>query len=391
MDQEERMTLAWLCSIPWVGSRTPQRLLDFFGSAREVWKAPEGLLRKCVPESAVSELLAHRAAVSPDKVWERMEKNKIRAIAPCDSQYPPRLAGIPDPPPVLYVCGTLPDPGKPVVAIVGARECSTYGKTVARQLALVLGQARIPVVSGMARGIDGISQEAALTAGGSSIAVLGCGVDICYPEDNRRLYERLKTEGCILSPYGPGVMPRPNLFPPRNRIVSGLSDALVVVEARQKSGTLITVDMALEQGREVYAVPGRITDRLSDGCNGLLGQGAQVFLSPEIFLRELGTLCAERPATSGTAASAVIPSRVPEALRARRKRFTGKEAADAPNLDPEALQVLRVLELTPKSAEELLPILPGDFTAMQVQLLLTQLTLEGYAVQVSPGQFCRSV
>ncbi|MBR6380943.1 MAG: hypothetical protein IKS07_04630, partial [Lachnospiraceae bacterium] len=111
----------------------------------------------------------------------------------------------------------------------------------------------------------------------------------------------------------------------------------------------------------------------------------------EIFLRELGTLCAERPVASGTAASAVIPSRVPEALRARRKRFTGKEAADAPNLDPEALQVLRVLELTPKSAEELLPLLPGDFTAMQVQLLLTQLTLEGYAVQVSPGQFCRSV
>ena len=132
----------------------------------------------------------------------------------------------------------------------------------------------------MARGIDSIGQEAALLAGGYSISVLGCGVDICYPRENRALYERCLSQGTLLSEYRPGTAPAAGNFPPRNRIISGLSDAVVVVEAKERSGTLITVDMALEQGREVYVVPGRITDSLSAGCNRLIGQGAQLLLSP---------------------------------------------------------------------------------------------------------------
>lgn len=139
----------------------------------------------------------------------------------------------------------------------------------------------------MARGIDSISQEAALQAGGRTYAVLGCGVDICYPKSSRRLYEQILEQGGILSTFPPGTEPIKRLFPERNRIVSGLADVILVVEARQKSGTFITVDMALEQGREVYAIPGRLTDRLSDGCNLLLQQGALIAVSPKDLLQHL--------------------------------------------------------------------------------------------------------
>mgnify|MGYP002235004613 CR=1 FL=1 len=189
----------------------------------------------------------------------------------------------------FFYRGKLPDENEPAVAVIGARECSEYGRYVAEELGQYLGRAGIQVISGMARGIDGISQQAALSAGGTSYGVLGCGVDICYPAQNRRLYEELLEKGGLLSTYAPGTKPLPQYFPPRNRIVSGLSDALIVIEARQKSGTLITVDMALEQGRDVYVVPGRLTDRLSDGCNHLADAGSgSVFISGEFcrgFLR----------------------------------------------------------------------------------------------------------
>ena len=150
-----------------------------------------------------------------------------------------------------------------------------------------LAMAGVQIISGMARGIDGISQMAALEMDGYSLGVLGCGVDICYPAENRALYEVLRKQGGICSEYPPGTEPRNNLFPPRNRIISGFSDAVLVIEAKSRSGTLITVDMALEQGREVYALPGRVTDALSEGCNHLIHQGANIAFSAEDMIRSL--------------------------------------------------------------------------------------------------------
>ena len=172
----------------------------------------------------------------------------------------------------------------PAAAIIGARLASGYGREQARRFARRLASRGITIISGMARGIDGIAQKAALDAGGRSYAVLGCGVDICYPEENRELYDRLLQEGGIISEYPPGTYPEARLFPQRNRIISGLSDLVLVIEARKKSGTLITVDMALEQGREVYALPGRVSDALSDGCNRLIRQGAGPATCPEDIL-----------------------------------------------------------------------------------------------------------
>lgn len=243
----------------------------------------------------------------------------IRRIRQGDREYPERLREIPRPPKEIYVLGEMPEERTPTVAIIGARDCSEYGSYVASVLGAALGRSGVQVVSGMARGIDGIGQEAALDAGGKAYAVLGSGVDVCYPAKNRTLYDKLRERGGILSEYPPGTPPLPGYFPARNRIVSGLADAVVVVEAREKSGTLITVDMALEQGREVYVVPGRVTDPLSVGCNRLMKLGAGILLNTEDFLEELGEICARRFPSAGD----------PEAGGGRAKAGCGEEAGGA--------------------------------------------------------------
>lgn len=207
--------------------------------------------------------------------------------------YPARLREIPHAPCGLFVKGRLPqfEKGKKKVqaaAIVGARWASHVGLSLAKETAGALALEGIPVISGMASGIDGAAQEAALLAGGASYAVLGCGPDLCYPRHNRGLYQMLETGGGLISEYPPGTPPIAWHFPCRNRIISGLSDAVLVVEARLKSGSLITADYALEQGKDVYAVPGRIEDPLSQGCNRLISQGAGIFCSLSGFLTELG-------------------------------------------------------------------------------------------------------
>ena len=248
-----------------------------------------------------------------------------------------------------------------------------------------MGRAGIQVISGMARGIDGISQQAALSAGGTSYGVLGCGVDICYPAQNRRLYEELLEKGGLLSTYTPGTKPLPQYFPPRNRIVSGLSDALIVIEARQKSGTLITVDMALEQGRDVYVVPGRITDRLSDGCNHLLTQGAGVFLSPESFAEDFLRSWEEKQGLSADGSGGKN--------RRKNNRETGRNTAKV-KLPKESLQkILECLEPVTKTSETLLQELweKGEYTDISaLNRALMELELLGYARQNSPGHFSTS-
>lgn len=313
----------------------------------------------------------------------------IRVLRQQDAEYPERLREIPNPPKELYVLGRVPEEQLPTVAVIGARDCSEYGKYVASGLGAALGHSGIQVVSGMARGIDGIGQEAALDAGGSSFAVLGCGVDICYPAGNRRLYEKLRPGGGILSEYPPGTPPLPGHFPPRNRIVSGLSDAVVVVEAREKSGTLITVDMALEQGREVYVVPGRVTDPLSSGCNRLLKLGAGLLLDQGEFVEEMKQICEkkglrvrDKGAAEETGCGGADGSVDPKAA--------GLTEAQSAMLTerPELMAVYRALDFTPGSVEQIRARLPEQYRGEQVSVHLIRLCMEKLAVQVSSGQFC---
>lgn len=262
-------------SIKGVGARSIDRLYQHHGSYRAMYcHGGEGKLLKAEQKEA---FVRHKKMWDIQKEYSKLLQNKIWCIPKMLSGYPEKLKEIPMPPSALFVKGKLPCPDKPAAAVIGARECSPYGEYVAKELSAALAKQGIQVISGMARGIDSIGQKAALKAGGTSFGVLGCGVDVCYPEENRELYLQLaqnEGESGLISELLPGTEPMSGFFPMRNRIISGLADAVIVVEAREKSGTFITVSQALDQGKDVYALPGRLTDPLSLGCNRLIGQGA---------------------------------------------------------------------------------------------------------------------
>lgn len=286
----------WLYSIPGIGSKTVKMLLSLAGKPKKIYE----LSRHLSIEELAAQLSAHpRKRELAEKIinagkcrniqeeYAALEKKRIHFTCLGHAAYPDRLIHIPDAPYGIYFRGRLPAKENPSAAIIGARNCSEYGRRMAYRFGEELASAGVQIVSGMARGIDGIGQQAALEAGGYSLGVMGCGVDICYPNENRKLYDMLCECGGVCSEYLPGTLPRSCLFPPRNRIISALSDSILVVEAKNRSGTLITVDMALEQGKDVYAVPGRVTEALSEGCNRLLQQGAQVALSPADMIQSI--------------------------------------------------------------------------------------------------------
>lgn len=216
-------------------------------------------------------------------------RNSIQWIQQEDIEYPEKLRPYKGMPKTLYVLGGLPGPSRPSVAVVGARRSTSYGDNIARQFSAELAANGIQIISGLAWGIDTAAHTGALEGGGETYAVMGCGVDVCYPAGNRKLYDWILQEkrGGIISEQEPGRPPLAGFFPARNRIISGLADLVLVVEAREKSGSLITADQALEQGKDVYVVPGRITDELSRGCLNLLKQGAGLADSPETLLEAL--------------------------------------------------------------------------------------------------------
>ncbi len=476
-EERERIYACWLCNFPGIGNRHRHLLTKLCGSAEEAYLADKRKWGQVLSQKQVKELEDYTEKWQPEKEYRRMQEAGISLITFSEKAYPQRLKNIPDSPYGIFVKGRLPGENVLTVAVIGARECSEYGRYVAAELGAELGRRGVVVVSGMARGIDGISQEAALEAGGVSVGVLGCGVDICYPAQNKELYDRLLHKGAVLSPYPVGTPALARNFPPRNRIVSGLADAVVVIEARVKSGTLITVDMALEQGREVYVVPGRVTDRLSDGCNRLIRQGAGVFLSPECFLEEILQLeeqkrrhaspqyndssdrgrknrkCPDKGVvlqegrrkevmfqkvevpgsgteilksgveTSGLGIGSSVPiievpsarteesgSRAEEANSAKKEdkitmeepmfrirepketegfEFRMKESNGIGIMPPEPERIYNLLDFYPKSLEEIRAGLPDGYDDRQLVALLMGLCLENYAIQISPGHFCR--
>lgn len=404
----EKYYAQWLCSVPGISNAAMRRIRKACGSLEGALEASEEALKEILTAKQLGALLESRREIdSRERLAERfLEMNRKGIFFTCrgEPDYPSRLLDIPDPPEGIYYRGKLPEE-RLSVAVVGARDCSEYGARVAEELGRYLGEQGVQVISGMARGIDGISQAAALSAGGSSFAVLGSGVDVCYPASNRALYEKLLEHGGILSSYPPGTAPLSTNFPPRNRIVSGLADALVVVEAREKSGTLITVDMALEQGREVYVAPGRITDRLSDGCNRLLRQGAGVFLSPREFLAEIqpatelkcgqqGSDTGRWNAASGRQAADIVQPTAPGQQASKNGRQADAREDEgfrqaARELPAELKEIYLALDDTPDSLERIAARVHGRFSSVQVNTLLMRLCVEGLAVQVSPGHFRR--
>ncbi len=279
----------WLSNIPGVGCKTIHRLLGQAGSAEEIYFLKKEQLEKLagLSERQVLAITERKMDWDLEEKYAKLGENGTTFLSYEMDSYPEQLRNIVDAPYSLYVKGKLPDFSKKRVAIVGARMCSDYGKTMAERIAEKLACCGAEVISGMARGIDAYGHIGALKAGGDTFAVLGCGVNVCYPRTNQKLYESILAQGGIISEYPPDTEPIAQLFPARNRIISALSDVVVVVEAKERSGSLITADFALEQGKDIYAVPGRSTDALSQGCNNLIRQGAGILNSVEDFAKDL--------------------------------------------------------------------------------------------------------
>lgn len=276
----------WLYGLEAVGRKTFLKLRENGYDGFSLYHCYEKEIPSFLTEKQKASIINGKS-ISEEMVKREFQKIKTDGIFMTvfgDEKYPKKLYKIPDAPAVLFYKGRLPDERQKSIAIIGARNCSQYGKIVAEQFASYLALKNVCVVSGMASGIDGYAQKAALHNNGFSVGVLGSGVNVCYPKENYGIYNDLVKKGCVLSEYLPYINASANLFPQRNRIISGLSDALIVVEAKEKSGTLVTVEMALEQGKEVFVVPGRITDELSKGCNRLLWEGANPAIHPEKVL-----------------------------------------------------------------------------------------------------------
>jgi DNA processing protein len=263
-----------------IGAVRLQTLCNHFGDLALAWQASVDSLQAAGLSLKLAERVAQvRAGVDLDKYLTKVMAQGIEILTWDDDLYPERLKEIDQPPPVLYVRGALTTEDSWAIAVVGTRRVSAYGRQVAEELASFLAANGVTVVSGLARGVDAIAHQSALKAGGRTIAVMGCGVDRIYPPEHAQLAEKVMTSGALISDYAPGTPPDASNFPPRNRLISGLSVATVVVEAGETSGALITAQFAVDQGREVFAVPGNILALQSKGTNKLIAQGARPMLS----------------------------------------------------------------------------------------------------------------
>lgn len=279
----------WLCSIPGIYRNQQETLLKCFETPEQIWRASEAEWDHLESRGLgwIARVREFQKKYTPEQIRHDRYKKGIEFISCDHEKYPTRLAQLTSRPFGLFFRGKLPEEECKAVAVVGARMCTPEGRSMAEQIAVQVVRAGGQIISGAAYGIDGAAQWAAMEAGGYSCAVLGCGVDICYPTSHTRLLERMAQAGCVLSEFPPGTRPQRYHFPMRNRIISGLADAVVVVEARQKSGSLITAELAADQGKLVLAVPGRPSDSLSTGCNELIAHGAGIILSADDFVKML--------------------------------------------------------------------------------------------------------
>ncbi|MBN1189590.1 MAG: DNA-processing protein DprA [Dehalococcoidales bacterium] len=288
MNDKELQYWVGFSLIPGIGRVKFSQLEKYFGRLDNAWKAGPADLRQAGLERNILKSIAlFRPRIDLDAEMEKLDKQGVKACTCHDSLYPARLKEIYDYPPVIYVKGELTTRDEWCIAVVGTRRATIYGRQVAQELAADLARSSITVVSGLARGIDTVAHRSTLEAGGRTIGVFGCGLDVIYPAENASLAGNIVQHGAIISEYPLGTKPRPDNFPRRNRIMSGMSLGVLVIEADQSSGAIITARMALEQNREVFAVPGSILSPVSRGTNALIKEGAKLVQSCDDILEEL--------------------------------------------------------------------------------------------------------
>lgn len=362
----EEYYLMWLSRVDGFGFKRVNQLLEHFGSAEALWYAESAEIKAVhgLGEKMAELLISSRDENQLNDWIIELEEKGIAFYSYWHPRYPRLLKEIADPPLGIYIKGELPDDDIDTVAIIGARKCSRYGATVAYDIAKELGKTNIIIVSGMARGIDSEGHRGIMDGGGKTIAVLGCGVDICYPPENQELMKRISENGCIISEFAPGMPAVPGNFPSRNRIIAGLSKMVVVVEAGKKSGTLITADLALDYGRDVFVVPGNVTSALSKGTNELIKQGCPIITEGEDILIALGIAYKEE----------------------EKANFKNKTAE---NISAEEKEIYDLIETEmPISAETLCRKLHKDI--QDVQYILSLLELSGYIVKIPQAGYIRA-
>lgn len=293
----EELYKYWIASIPNIRANKIEAMLEFFGNPEDVFlastKSMYDMKKFCekkkirMTNKNIDFIIASKDMDKINKEYTYLREHGINFVTKLDDSYPEKLRHIFDAPFSLYTKGKPFPNHRKAISIVGARECTIYGRETAKYLAAAIAREGIVVISGLARGIDSYAHTGAVSVGGSTYGIMGCGIDICYPRENINLYMEIQDRGGLISEYGPGEKPLAYHFPMRNRIISGLSDGILVIEAKEKSGSLITVDMGLDQGKNIYAVPGRISDKLSCGCNNLIKIGAKMVTTPEDIIEDL--------------------------------------------------------------------------------------------------------
>ncbi len=364
------------------GREKIETMLAYTGGINELWEYPADSLYDTGAELTLDQISEYQELHDEEKInllFEKMEGAGIRYYSREHEQFPKRLLEIADPPLGIFVKGRLPEENRPAVAIIGSRKCSVYGKEMSFFFGRELAKAGVTIVSGMALGVDGYAMRGSLAGQGGNISanlrgrnepetgnqkwnavttvgVLGGGVDLCYPRENIGLYDELSKGHCILSERPLGYYPHPYDFPIRNRLISALSDVVAVIEAAEYSGTSITVERAIEQNKEVFALPGRVGDRMSDGCNFLLKNGAQVLTAPEDILQVLGVK-------------------------------VGKDTKNAPkaSLNPEEKTVFELFQNEPLSMDDILEksgfplsVLPEILVRLEIKGLIRKADMAGY-------------
>jgi len=347
---------------PGVGSVLFKRLTQTFGSPEKVLKAPPTKLARVegIGPKVVESLRKFDWKPRVEKELRSAGKIGARIVTWEDEEYPPNLKNIYDPPPLLYILGSLLPQDQLAVAVVGSRYPTTYGKAAAERISMGLSGRGVTVVSGLARGLDSCAHQGALSAGGRTIGVLGCGIDITYPPENRELFRRVAAQGAVLSEFPLGTPPDSDHFPIRNRIISGLSLGVAVVEATLRSGSLITARFALDQGRDVYAVPGNVDSARSEGTNRLIKEGAKLVTRAEDILEE------------------ILPYQEP----------SPREAPRQPQLSEEETRVFSALSREPIHIDEV--IAQSTLSSARVSAILLSLELAGHIRQFPGLRFCRT-
>lgn len=359
MTEEE--SLYRLSFVTGMNRRKIKKILRVYGAANKLYELSNNEINK-ISILTEAEKAALISSKNDDHIIEhflRLKEQNIEFISYKNDSYPKQLLNITDYPWYLFQKGK-PNVKNPSVAIVGARNCSNYGKEMALSYARELASNGVTIVSGLARGIDSYAHMGALQANGNTIAVLGCGVNVCYPKENYQLYCDIANSGGIISEYPVDLQPRSMFFPERNRIISGLADIILVVEARIKSGSLITADFALEQGKDIFAIPGRVTDGLSQGCNQLINQGAAIAISPSEIMDELG-------------------------IKYEKNKKLLKKSNNL--LERKENMLYSCLDLQPKSLDEILSNI--DLTYREILMTLVDLEIKGLIKETSKNYYVR--